>query len=149
MYKTNYPSPLMAHEDEMGVNAPFIHQRTIAQLTAGLYPLYRSGKIPYEPLPEMMLTEGYATPVPDVLLYDYETEQTRVIIEICQTSGLKRDLTKIIKLIDEELYGILEGFVYNYKTAEWFRYRKGDGGLTEPSSFSEILQLNLNSFLNG
>ncbi len=129
----------------MDVNAPFIHQRTIAQLTAGLYPLYRSGKIPLEPLPEMM--EEYATPVPDVLLYDYETEQTRVIIEICQTSGQKRDLTKIIKLIDEALYGILEGFVYKYKTSEWFRYRKGDGGLTENASFSEILQLDLNSFL--
>ncbi|MRS64247.1 hypothetical protein [Larkinella terrae] len=148
MYTNKFPLTSMVHEDEMGVNAPFIHQRTIAQLTAGLYPLYKTGKIPFEPLPEMMLTEGYATPVPDVLLYEYEKEQTRIIIEICQTSGQKRDLTKIIKLIDEDLYGILEGFVYNYKTAEWFRYRKGDGGLIENSSFSEILQLDLNSFLN-
>ncbi|GAB3316570.1 hypothetical protein GCM10027299_07000 [Larkinella ripae] len=137
----------MAREDEMGVNAPFIHQRTIAQLTAGLYPLYKSGTIPFEPLPEMMLTEGYATPVPDLILYDYEAEQTRIIVEICQTNGQKHDLNKLIRLIDEGDFGILEGFVYNYKTNDWFRYRKDDGGLTEKTAFSDILQLDLNGFL--
>ncbi|MGA0560339.1 hypothetical protein ACO2Q8_26990 [Larkinella sp. VNQ87] len=147
MYKPIYPLPSMAQEDEMGVYAPFIHQRIIAQLTAGLYPLYKSGQIPYEPLPEMMLSEGYATPVPDLMLFEYQTDQTKIIIEICHTRGQKHDLSKVVTLIDEDIYGILEGFVYNYKTGDWFRYRKGDGGLTEPSSFSEILQLDLNAFL--
>ncbi|PRY41077.1 hypothetical protein CLV58_106264 [Spirosoma oryzae] len=146
-----YPPPrslqYLVLEDEMGVNAPIIHQSVIARLTAGLYPLYQSGRIPFEPLPETMLTEGYASPVPDLILYDHQYEQTRVIVEICQKSGLKHDTGKVIKLIEDDTYGILEGFVYNYKTSQWLRYRKGDGGLTTESSFSDILQLELNSFL--
>ncbi|GAA4410001.1 hypothetical protein GCM10023187_34120 [Nibrella viscosa] len=63
MYTPGPGSPWMAHEDEMGTNAPFIHQRTIAALVAGLYPLYHHDKtIALEPFPEMMLDEGYNTP---------------------------------------------------------------------------------------
>lgn len=126
-------------EDDMGVNAPIIHQRMIARLIAGLYPLYRSGQILHELLPETMLTEGYATPVPDVILYDHQAEQTRIIIEVCKNTGLKHDTTKVIHLTEEDDYGILEGFVYNYKTEKWLRYRLGNGGLTEPTSFLEVL----------
>ena len=53
----------------------------------------------------------------------------------------------MISLIDDESYSILEGFVYNYKTEKWLRYRKGDGGQAIESSFSEVLQLDLNAFL--
>ncbi|MGM9506646.1 hypothetical protein ACS5NO_02935 [Larkinella sp. GY13] len=35
------------------------------------------------------------------------------------------------------------------KALRWFRYRRGHGGLTENSAFSEILQIDLNSFLIG
>ncbi len=131
----------------MGTNAPVIHQRVIARLTAGLYPLYLSGRIPYEPLPEMMLTEGYSSPTPDVSLFSETAEQTIVIIEVCQTRGLKADLDKVVRLTDSELYGIQEGFVFNYKTGQWYRYCKGDGGLVTESAFSGILQLDLNRFL--
>ncbi|WP_262507334.1 hypothetical protein [Spirosoma radiotolerans] len=41
-----------------------------------------------------------------------------MIIEICQTRGANGDLEKIINLIDGELYGIHEGFVFNYKTQQ-------------------------------
>ena len=61
--------------------------------------------------------------------------------------GFKGDLKKVISLIDDESYSILEGFVYNYKTEKWLRYRKGDGGQAIESSFSEVLQLDLNAFL--
>lgn len=136
----------------MGVNAPVIHQSVIARLTAGLYPLYRSGRIAFEPLPDTMLTEGYSSrydgpPVPDLLLYDHPSEQAKIIVEVCPTNGLKHDTNKIIRLIDEKEYGILEGFVFNYKTQQWLRYSKDNGGLTTESSFSEILNLDLNTFL--
>ena len=134
-------------EDDMGVNAPIIHQSVIARLTAGLYPFYRSGQIPFEPLPETMLTEGYASPVPDLILYDHQHEQTRVIVEVCQNSGLKHDTTKIIRLIEDNEYGILEGFVYNYKTNQWLRYRKGDGGQATESSFSDTLNIDFGPFI--
>lgn len=49
--------------------------------------------------------------------------------------------------MEEDDYGILEGFVFNYKTQQWLRYRKGDGGQAIESSFSEVLQLDLNAFL--
>jgi Uma2 family endonuclease len=144
-YSLPRSQPFLVQED-MGTNAPVIHQRIIAQLTTGLYPQFRSGAIPYEPLPEMMLGE-YSSPTPDVILYDNAIDQTRVIIEVCHTRGVKDDIQKVIRLIDGELYGIQEGFVYDYKTRHWFRYRLGDGGLTTESSLSEILQLDLNQFL--
>lgn len=131
----------------MGVNAPIIHQSVIARLTAGLYPLYRTGQILFEPLPETRLTEGYASPVPDLILYDHPHEQTRLIVEICQNTGLKHDTGKVIRLIEDNEYGILEGFVYNYKTQRWLRYSKGDGGVATESSFSQVLGLDLDAFI--
>jgi Uma2 family endonuclease len=143
-YSTPTPYHFLAIDD--GANAPVIHQRIIARLTAKLYPLYESGRIAYEPLPEMMVGE-YSSPTPDIILYDNETDQTKVVVEVCQTRGLKADLDKVIRLIDGNLYGIREGFVYDYKTHQWYRYQFDDGGLTTESSFSEILQLDLNAFL--
>lgn len=94
-----------------------------------------------------MLDDAKASPVPDLSLVDNRADVTPIIIEICKTSGQKGDIQKVVALIDDDLYGIREGFVYNYKTHQWFRYRFGDGGLTTESSFSEILQLDLNQFL--
>lgn len=147
MQQYPFPSASRTILQDDGVYGPIPHQSVIARLTAGLYPFYRSGQIPYEPLPETMLVEEYAAPVPDVVLYDYEAEQVRVIIEVCKNTGLKHDTSKVVKLIDGDLYGILEGFIYNYKTNHWLRYRKGDGGLTTESSFSDVLNLDLNQFL--
>ncbi len=150
---TNYsdliPQKFMVLED--GSNAPLIHQRTIARLTAKLYPYYEAGTIRYEPIPEMMVGEYNSRydgpPTPDVILYDYATEQAHVIIEVTHTKSLKADLKKVIDLIDGDLYGILEGFVFNYKTRQWLRYRQGDGGVATESSFSDVLQLDLNALL--
>ena len=144
----NYPvsalDPSIAYD--MGVNAPVYHQRTIAYLTTGLLNAYRAGNCPYEPLPEMMVGE-YSSPTPDLLLYDSATETVNVIIEICQTRGVRADLQKVIQLIDGELYGIREGFVYDYKTQQWLRYKLGDGGIATADSFSTVLNLDLSQFL--
>lgn len=131
---------------DMGVNAPVYHQRAIARLVTGLTLEYRAGKQPYEPLPEMMVGE-YSSPTPDVVLYDNATDITQVIIEICQTRGVKADLDKVIRLIDGELYGIQEGFVYDYKAQQWLRYGLGNGGVAVASSFSEVLKIDLNQFV--
>jgi Uma2 family endonuclease len=146
----NYSSPAhqksLFHDD--GVNAPLLHQQIISRLHVELGILYyKQHSIPYEPLPETMLTEGYGNPVPDILLYDHEAEKTRVIIEVCQTSGEKSDLRKVIRLIEDEDYGILEGFVFNYKTKTWVRYGKGDGNVATNSSFSAVLNLDLSPFV--
>jgi Uma2 family endonuclease len=145
-----YPLPVSAKflAQDDGVNAPLHHQQIISRLHVELGILYyKQQAIPYEPLPETMLTEGYGNPVPDILLYDHEAEKTRIIIEICQTSGEKSDLRKVIRLIEDEDYGILEGFIFNYKTHVWVRYRKGDGGQATETAYSDILSLNLNDFL--
>lgn len=138
--------PTFVYDD--GVNAPLKHQQVISQLHVELGILYyKQRSIPYEPLPETMLAEGYGNPVPDVILYDHKYEQTRVIIEVCQTSGQNNDLDKVIRLIEQAKYGILEGFVYNYKTGQWLRYRKGDAGEATESSFSEVLNVDLGPFI--
>lgn len=140
-------NPQLVQEDQ-GVWAPISHQRVIAKLTTGLGTLfYYQQAISLEPLPEMMLDEGKASLVPDISLRDTNAAQTPIIIEVCHTNGLKGDLRKVVQLIDEDLYGIREGFIHDYHTGQWLRYRKGDGGLTTESSFSDILQLDLNSFL--
>lgn len=94
-----------------------------------------------------MLDEAKVSQVPDILLRDNKTDETPIIIEVCRTTGQKGDLQKVVQLIDAGLYGICEGFVYNYKTQQWLRYRLGDAGQATESSFSEILQIDLNSFL--
>ncbi len=153
MQTYSYPVSAKFSVYDDGVNAPLQHQQVISRLHVELGILYyKQQTISYEPLPETMLTEGYGNrydepPVPDILLYDHEAEKTRVIIEICQTNGEKSDLRKVIRLIEDEDYGILEGFVFNYKTLTWVRYRKGDGGQATETAFSEVLNLNLGSFL--
>jgi hypothetical protein len=147
MYFPPLTPPSLVHEDQ-GVWAPPDHQRIIALLTMGLGVLYhRQKSILLEPLPKTMLDDAKASLVPDLSLVDNEKDETPIIIEICKNKGQKDDLQKVIQLIDNDLYGIREGFVYNYKAHQWYRYRFGDGGLTTESSFSEILQLDLNQFL--
>lgn len=134
--------------DDQGVYAPFEHQRIIAKLTIGLGILYHhKHSITLEPLPETMIDESRVSSVPDLILYDNGSDQTRVIVEICHTKTAKNDIKKVIKLIDDDDYGILEGFVYDYKARVWYRYHKGSGGLTELSSFSILLTLDLNAML--
>lgn len=141
-------NPLSLASEDLGVWAPADHQRIIAKLTTHLGQLYYVEKaISLEPLPETMLDEGKASLVPDLSLCDNIADQTPIIIEVCHTKGQKDDIQKVVQLIDNNLYGIREGFIYNYKTSHWFRYCFGDGGLMTESSFSEILQLNLNTFL--
>ncbi|MEZ0540771.1 hypothetical protein [Fibrella arboris] len=145
-YSDSFVPVSLVNDD--GANAPMRHQQIISRLHVGLGILYyKERTLIYEPLAETMLAEGYGNPVPDVLLFDHATEQTRLIIEVCQTNGQKNDLKKIIRLIEDDDYGILEGFVYNYRTNEWLRYCKGDGGVATASSFSELINLDLAQFL--
>lgn len=147
MYFPAAIEPSLVAED-FGIWAPIDHQRIISLLTMGLGVLYHREKaISLEPLPETMLDEGKASQVPDISLRDNSMAQTPIIIEVCHTNGLKGDLRKVIQLIDEDIYGIREGFVYDYRTGQWLRYGFGNGGLTTESSFSEILKLDLSQFL--
>jgi len=143
MYEQNYNLPFLVQEDD-GTNSPLDHQRVISKLTVGLGILfYREKAISLEPLPETPLGEGPGHQVPDVLLFDNGVQLTRIIIEVTQPRTTNHDLKKIIHLIEDDDYGILEGFVYNYKTHEWFRYRKGDGGAATASSFSDVMGVDM------
>lgn len=142
MYEQPYNTPYMVHDD--GTNSPLDHQRVISKLTVGLGILfYRENAIPFEPLPETPLGEGPGHQVPDVLLFDDAAQLTRVIIEIAQPRTAQHDIKKVIRLIEDDDYGILEGFVFNYKSREWFRYRKGDGGVATASSYSEVMGVDM------
>ena len=147
MYRSKYSFSPMVHEDD-GTNSPLEHQRTISKLTVELGVLYyHKRSITLEPLPETPLGEEQGHQIPDIVLFDNEAELTRIIIEITQPRTAKRDVQKIIHLIEDDDYGILEGFVFNYKTHEWFRYRKGDGGTATNSSISDVLGIDLGAFL--
>lgn len=142
MYESPYKSSFEVHDD--GTNSPLDHQRVISRLTFGLgFLYYKEGNIKLEPLPETPINEGPGHAVPDILLYDPEAEETKVVIEVCQTNGQRNDLRKVIRLIEEDDYGILEGFVYNYRTRLWLRYRKGDGGVATESSYSELMSVDM------
>ena len=133
---------------EMGINAPKAHQRIISKLTTGLgYLFYQQHEITLEPLPETQIDEGQASPVPDILLYDNETFRTPIIIEICHPDGLNNDLKKIIRLIEENDYGIEEGFIYDYVRGLWSKYQKGVGQVYDAPSHSNILEIDLATLL--
>jgi hypothetical protein len=135
-------------QEDQAVYGPWDHQRVISKLNTGLgFLYYREKSLALEPMPESMLNETEASPVPDLILVDNQTSTIPIIIEICHSPGLKKDLKKVIGLIEDDYYGIREGFVYNYKTGSWFRYRFGDGGVATESSYSEILKLDLDTFL--
>lgn len=113
---------------------------------------YRKHDIALEPLPETQIDEGQARridapPVPDILLYDNETYRTPIIIEICHPNGLNNDLKKIIRLIEDNDYGIEEGFIYDYVRGLWSKYQKGVGQVFEDPSYSAILGIDLASLL--
>lgn len=147
MYHPKFDGPLLLHED-MGTYAPRDHQRIIARLTTGLGTLYyQQKKIKLEPLPETMVNETEASPTPDLVLVDPITEFIQIIIEVCKTTGLKNDIQKVVRLLDDNAYDIQEGFIYDYKAETWYRYQAGNGGNIEESSFSNILQLDLNTLL--
>ena len=133
---------------EMGINAPKAHQRIISKLTASLgYLFYHEHQISLEPLPETQIDEGQASPVPDILLYDNESYRTPIIIEICHPNGLNNDLKKVIRLIEENDYGIEEGFIYDYIRGLWSKYQKGVGQIHQNPSYSSILNMDLASLL--
>ena len=129
----------------MGTNAPREHQRVIRKLIAGLDRLYVLGDVPYEPFPETMLDEGRTSPTPDVLLYDAVSDTDVVMIEISTTKGVNGDFKKVSELVD--YYGIKEGFVYNYKTYKWRKYKLGEGEITKNPSFCDSIGYDLNEFL--
>ena len=133
---------------DMGINAPKAHQRIISKLTASLgYLYYHQHEIELEPLPETQIDEGQASPVPDVMLYNNETFRTPIIIEICHPNGLNNDLKKIIRLIEENDYGIEEGFIYDYVRGIWSKYQKGIGQVYSDVSYSAILDMDLATLL--
>ncbi len=132
----------------MGTNAPKPHQRVISKLLAHLsYRYYVEGSLLLEPLPETMLDESQTSATPDIIFYDNVLEETPVIIEITHSTGLKNDLKKLRSLIEENEYGIEEGFVYDYKRNKWHKYKRGVGDIPDNPSFCEAINLDLATLL--
>jgi hypothetical protein len=130
----------------MGVNAPKIHQRIIGQLMMRLGILYHiDQKIPYEPLPETMIDESQTSPTPDILLFDNQKKENKIIIEVSGNTGFRRDFRKVQELVEE--YNVLEGFVYNYDTRTWLKYRLEGGEDTTQPSYSEVLGCDLDELV--
>jgi len=130
----------------MGVNAPKIHQRIIGQLMMRLGILfYIEKRIPYEPFPETMIDESQTSPTPDILLFDNEHRQNKVIIEVSGNTGARRDFEKVKTLMAE--YEVPEGFVYNYDTEKWMKYRLGEGEDARHPSYIDSIGVDLNDLL--
>lgn len=128
----------------MGTNAPKPHQRIIGRLMIELGILYyKQGSIHLEPMPETMLNEDQTSPTPDTILFDNVLAKTPVIIEVTHTTGVTGDCKKIRRLIDEDDYGIEEGFVYDYKANEWHKYYRDKGDLSDNPSLCEAINLDL------
>jgi hypothetical protein len=132
----------------MGVNAPRAHQRVISKLNTELGILYyKLSEIPLEPFPEMMLDEDKTSPTPDLSLYDNILDNTPVIIEITKTGMVAADMKKVRALIESRDYGIIEGFVYDYKRNQWHKYHRDKGDVTDAPSFCEAINLDLATLL--
>lgn len=129
----------------MRINAPKQHQCIIMQLITGLSNLRTDAKTKLVAYPETMIDESQTSPLPDVLLYDHENEKTKVIIEITHTDGVKKDIRKVISLMND--YDVNEGFVYNYKQKKWFKFTLNEGEIVPNTSFCGAVLYDLNTFL--
>ena len=132
----------------MGTNAPRVHQRVIRKLLFELTRKYEiENSITLEPLSEAMLDEAQTSPTPDIILIDNAAALTPVVIEITHTTGVRADMLKIQRLIDSDYYGVVEGFVYDYKRNEWRKYHRDKGEITDNPSFCEAINLDLATLL--
>lgn len=129
----------------MGVNAPKEHQRVIRKLTAELGTLYKDQKISYEPFPETMIDESSTSAVPDILLFDNNTNLNVMIVEITTTTAMKSDFEKVGKLCDR--YEVQEGFAYDYQSKKWRKYKLGIGEVANDPSYCDVIGMDLNGFL--
>lgn len=130
----------------MGVNAPKEHQRVIRKLAMKLGNLFEDGSIPYEPFPETMIDEGKTSQAPDLILFDNENYQNKVIIEITTPLALKNDFEKVAVIAEK--YEVAEGFAYDYIKKQWRKYKYGAGEITENPSYCESIGYDLNTFLS-
>ncbi|MBC7778047.1 MAG: hypothetical protein H7246_21625 [Phycisphaerae bacterium] len=130
----------------MGVNAPKPHQRVIGKLMTGFGQLfYKEGKIPYEPFTKTTIDEGKTSPTPDILLFDNQSAQNKVIIEVSTSAGVRKDFAKLVELMND--YGVHEGFVYNYNDETWRKYTLQSGEVRENPSFCDTIGYDLGQFL--
>lgn len=137
---------MLDHPQIVGIQALKKHQRIIGKLMMQLGILFYIKKVlPFEPLPETMIDESRTSPTPDILLFDPERKQNMAIIEVSGNTGAKRDFEKVKELIEE--YEILEGFVYNYDTGVWRKYRLGIGEDLEQPTYSEVANQDLDELL--
>lgn len=138
----------MKTEIELGYLATIHHQRAIKKLLFGLEALYVAGKIALEPLPETDIDPGNPeSKCPDLILQDEEKATVPVIIEIATNRGWKTDFAKLRRLMDETEYGIEEGFVLNFEKGEWHKYSKSKGVVEGRPSWSDVLQVDLDTLL--
>lgn len=129
----------------MGVNAPRIHQAIIGRLIYWLTDLYLKNKTELIAYPEAMIDESQTSPVPDVMLVNYDTDLTEVIIEITHTQGVPKDIEKLKNLM--QVYRVGEGFVYDYKQKRWHKFRPGGPETGEASAFCDAVGQDLSAFV--
>jgi hypothetical protein len=129
----------------MGINAPKEHQYIIAKLITALTNLKEQGKINLIAYPETMINEAETSPVPDILLFNPETNKTELIIEITHTDGVKKDSRKVIALMND--YDVKEGFVYDYRAKKWYKFPSINSSEVEQSAFSDTINYSLNNFV--
>ena len=129
----------------MGINAPRKHQAIIAKLIYGLTSLYMQAQSKLFPYPETMIDESQTSPVPDVMLVDVDTDLTKAIIEITHSQGVKKDVQKLIALMND--YDVPEGFVYDYKKGIWYKFDLKRGEILDNPSYCNAVKADLNSYL--
>ena len=128
------------------INAPRIHQAIIAKLVYGLTNLYLNARTGLFPYLETMIDESQTSPAPDLMLVDTSTDLTKAIIEITHTQGVKKDAAKLLGLMRD--YEVSEGFVYDYKLGIWHKYTLNTGETSQQTAWCDVIQADLNEFLN-
>jgi hypothetical protein len=139
----------MISQYDMGHLATLHHQRAIKRLIVGLDKWYEQGKITLEALPETDLDPGNSeSKCPDIILRDNLRLTVPVIIEIATNFGSKTDFKKLRNLIEDTEYGIEEGFVFNFEKNVWMKYSKGQGAISDNTSWSDVLSGDLKTIMD-
>lgn len=129
----------------MVVNAPRIHQAIIGRLIYWLTDLYVKNQTDLIAYPETMIDESTASPVPDVMLVNQDSELTEVIIEVTHTQGVAKDIEKLKSLM--RTYRVNEGFVYDYKLRSWHKFWLGGPDEGSSSAFCDAIGHDLADFV--
>ena len=100
----------------------------------------------FEPIMEASMEDSdINSQSPDILIINRKKGVIQIIIEICRTKQLTKDIKKVKDLI-KSFAGIDEAFIYDYEQDEWYKFND-EGEDIYNATFSDVLGKDLEDYV--